>query len=141
MISFDRYIQLSETLSPSFMTPMIAPLWTTTATPSNISLWSPINNQSGAVLYHRITEDQSILDRVKQMILDENHDQELTSFKPKLAAVITWHNALVEQQVSNTFIAVSCNYSVSISGIISSSLIHRWNGLLCCLHLQQFSGG
>ena len=101
MISFDRYIQQSETLSPSFMTPMIAPLWTTTATPSNTSLWSPINNQSRAVLYHRITEDQSTLDRVKQMIVDKNRDQELSSFEPKLAAVITWHNALVEQQVSN----------------------------------------
>lgn len=52
--------------------------------------FSSTESESYPMLYGRVTQEPIILERVREMITDQN--PELGSFHPSLAVVFTWHN-------------------------------------------------
>ena len=75
VISF-RELNYTETLERPPSIPLIATLW-------NLS-----GNQQNNTLYIRLTDDESTLDLVREILREDT--TELSDFQPSLVVVITW---------------------------------------------------
>ena len=67
---------LAESLEQASTIPIIATLWTQTA-----------SEQGSGTLYSRVTEDASTLELVSDILMEEN--MEIGNYQPSLAVVIT----------------------------------------------------